>query len=188
MAKKRGRPRIFNKRAFLKDMQAGLSRDQVCKKLKISYRALEYHLGQDKYFRGKIYAVERKAREEKRKPERTDIDMTHHRIKQRVPVLEIPDEIKGINSMTLAEIKKVSTTTYSEEESIDFDEYLKNLARMNPRKWGPAVRRIREWYKWHPEMRRFFAEFLWQIQLHFVGYFVVLRRFLKSTLTSQKWK
>ncbi len=197
MDKKRGRPRKFNKKAFLNEMRAGLSRNQVCEKLKISYGALEYHLRLDKYFRGKIYAAERKTRDEKRRQEINKLDadfekkhgytLSHlerslkrvsdgeiseedalrdsllqtfrHRnilIKKRVPFLSVSNIDGDVNLMTWGEFKRASTIEYREIERLNFDAYLIDLARRNPRKWGPAAHVIREWYKYHPEMQRFF--------------------------------
>jgi hypothetical protein len=193
----RGRPRKFNKMAFLKELQAGHSRKQACIQLKVSYGTLEYHMRHDKYFRGKIYSAERKAREEKISSKREELDelfkkdlgydlsyldesmkrvsngeisdedaardaihiTQRHRhilVTKQVPVLSVSSVDVDPNSMTWGELKKAATIEYVEMECIDFDAYLKDLARRNPKKWGPAIRVIREWYKWRPEMQEFF--------------------------------
>lgn len=142
-SRKRGRPSRFQKKHFLEKIRSGSSRKDACKQLGVSYKTLEYHLNRDGRFGAMVSKAERDAYE------------ASDDYKKFLREFEQKHGVPLSSAMDMEPEAWFEASQYHSKELIDFDVYLKHLAVRNPRTWWPAVRKLREWYKWNPEKREF---------------------------------
>lgn len=142
-SRKRGRPRKFQKKLFLEKIRSGSSRKDACEQMGVTYKTLEYHLNRDGRFGAIISKAERDAYE------------ASDDYKKFLEGFEKKHGVSFSSAMSMDTEVWFEASQYHSKELTDFDVYLKHLGVRNPRTWWPAVRKLREWYKWNPEKREF---------------------------------
>lgn len=109
----------------------------------VTYKTLEYHLNRDGRFGAMVSKAERDAYE------------ASDDYKKFLEEFEKKHGASLSSAMSMEPEVWFETSQYHLKELVDFDVYLKHLGVRNPRTWWPAVRKLREWYKWNPEKREF---------------------------------
>lgn len=130
MPKKRGRPRKFHEKDFLKLMQAGLSKEEACQRINISKNTFDYYFYKNRAFQEEVrrLSFERKMKEF---PEKFKLKYNCS-----------PEEYLK------KEINKHPKLIISPDRSFDenLNAYLKIMAISHPN-WRSAVGRIRRWLR-----------------------------------------